>query len=385
MKKKLAVAVMASLLLFQVGCFDNVELENRGFVVSIGVDKHTEESKALGIEGGKEENKFLVSVALPNMAAFSGRGGDETKKTVKQAAGKTLAQAMYFTDSFSGKKLYFGHTRLVVLGEEILKDEKLFREAIDALERNRQMNKNIIMLATRESADKILSAEVEPMVGIYVSDFYQGSHDTAAVTFEQNLDQIIRSLRSESKGTATIPLASLEKDGKELKLGGAVVMKDFKLVGYLNDLETRGYLLAFGNGEGARLNVNYDEKDVPVFVSSNKRKLYLDYSGGRLKCSVDVSAKGSVEEFYFEGQRLDENVLAHIKKSVEDEITKEVKNSFDIMQKKLKTDGFLLKDEFRKKYYNVYNEIKENWDEVYEQMEVEVKTEFEIIGTGGIG
>ncbi len=437
---KIIIAVLGLFML--TGCWDRVELEDRGFVISIGIDtfeKTTEKeketnqteaqkTKAMQPMAGKNENnqenekekkdekekktenktdenkeskdkkekkekpatigeeskqRYLLTMVMPNMTALAEKGGGDAKsRFVKKAGSETVSGAMHTTDTFSSKKLYFGQSKLVVLGKEIIDDEKLFREAVDALERNRQISRKVIVLATKDKASKIVEAQTnaEPMVGMFVSNFYKNNHSTVAVSFKQDLESLIRSLRSTK--TSIIPEILLE--GEELILKGAAVIKDYKLTGWLTDIETRGYLWAKNLGEGAEISVNYKGDYIPLKVEKLSGGICFEKKPEGITCKVEVKATGVIEEFKMSNQSLqNEDRLKDLQNLYKDLIKTEITNTWKLF-KNLNVDGFELKEELRKKNYSLYKEVENNWEQILENMQLETDIKVEIAGTGSI-
>ena len=160
------------------GCFDKVELEERALVLAIGIDKYTDGNDT-NTEKTGEEKRFIVSMAMPEVSEGEKTGnanpmgnGEEQNsinEAIKVAEGSSIASTIELIDTYMSKNLYYGHTKVVVLGKEILQDEILLREVIDSLERNNEISRKIIVLGTMGTAKEILQTipKDEKMLGIY--------------------------------------------------------------------------------------------------------------------------------------------------------------------------------------------------------------------------
>ncbi len=385
MLKKISAFLIISLMLS--GCYDKVEIENRGFVISMGIDKFSEsenkkeQSKTPSFEGDSYKDRFLVSMALPNVAALIGKAAGEQKvKTVKTASNETISAAMHTIDSYSSEKIYYGHTKVVILGAKLLEDEALFRETIDALERNREISRKGVVLAS-DDVIGTLEAEVsgEPMVGIYVSKFYKNNANLSAVAFKKDLETIIRELRSSN--STIIP--KITSSGKDIKIGSAAVIKDFKLTGWLNDSETRGYLWLKGTAKGAQLVTEYEGNHIPLSIYKTKSKLKFSEQDNEIICQVDVAAKGTIQEFIFSDETLfDETKMQQLSQKYEQEISKEITKTYELFYKQHGIDGFFLAEEIRKKAYPIYQ--KHQKEDIIKKIQVVPNCHVEITSTGSI-
>lgn len=327
MKKHFIMTVFLAANLCLTGCWDKVELENRGFVVSLGIDKCEEKNEPDG------DSRYTISLALPNVEAMASPGGNEESKSVKKADHMTVAAAMGLLDSYSSEKLYYGQTRVAVLGKDVLEDDVLFREAVDALERNPEISRKLIMLGTDSAALDILEAKApgEPFMGLFVSNYYQNRSRPSA-TFRLDLEDMTEQLR---RGAGVIPKIQIENE--EIRLEGAAVMKDYKLAGWLNREQTRGYLWAKGNGVGAQLPACFEGTYLTLRVDRNKAKARFYEDGEQSLCVLTIQVEGVIDEL--SKNEKTENLHA-LRRLYEDMIQSEVLEVCRAFQNEFQVDGF---------------------------------------------
>lgn len=370
MKKLLLILTLP---IFLAGCWDKVEIEDRGFVVSLGIDKFKDDKAAM-FDDGKNNNRYTVTMSLPNVETLVGTGSKEDSESVKTSASETVSAAMRLIDSYSSEKLYFGHTKAVILGEELLKDRELLKEAVDALERNRLLSRKLVVLATTDDVKTVLEAKIpgEPLVGVFLANFYRNSESTSAMTFRQDLEGMNRHLRY--SGDVLVPQISLEDD--KLKLGGAAVINDFQLAGWLNDKQTRGYLWFTGQAKGAEVTAEYEGGHVPLHVNINKTGTYFYEDGGYVICRADIRLKGVIDEL---GHPVDTHKLGEVYERL---IAEEVEQLFTLFHDELEVDGFGLCDRLRKENYGLY--LAHGGSDAYAGMRLVANVTLEITGTGVI-
>lgn len=364
MSKKI-LPVLAILLL--TGCWDKVELENRGFVVSLGVDKN--------------ENKYAVSMAVPNVAALAEKSGSDKANSVKTADNETIAGAMSMADSASSQTMYYGQTKMTVLGKDVLTDERLFREALDAMERNREINRKMIILSTQGEAKDILEAEIpgEPMVGMYIANYYKSNANRTGITFRQDLEKILLDLRA----TDCTVIPQIEKNDDEINLSGMAVMKDFKLAGFLDEKETRGYLWLNGGCKDAMIIAPYEDGYIPLRIAQNRSKLRF-YDDEGLVCHAIVNVEGNIAEYTFTGQSFDDKTLQSLGDLFAEIIENEISATVRRMQEDFAADGYLFKEKLRKKNYPLFLQVIEDWENAYANMKIIPEAHVKITGAGAI-
>ncbi len=382
---KLILAFFSCVLL--TGCWDKVELENRGFVISLGIDKYAKD-KDVGIMSNDRSNfnRFNVSMALADMAKLGSKDAardDSKPKAVKIAGSETISSGMNLIDSYSSKKNYFGITKDVIFSADILKDEDLFREAIDAIERDTELSRKVIVLATKEKASKVLASKAtgEPLVGLFVTNFYRNNYKSLSLAFKMDLQELLQQLHM--SGTAVIPQISIESDAA--KLGGAAVVKDFKLQGFLNDIETRGYLWVKNKVLGSEVNVAYDNTFIPLNIKKNKTKVTFGEENGNLTCTIDVKAEANIDEYVFEKESLfKDNKLPEIEGLCDAEIKKEILDIANLFQQKYKADAFGFNETVKKKNYDLWQKYNDNWEQSFEKMQFNVTVNAKIKRIGVI-
>lgn len=391
MKKALSAALV---LIFLTGCWDKVEIENRGYVITIGIDKYQGETedkeKPVYYTGEDKVNlRYTVSAALPNISELAEKGsggegratdGDSSPKakSVKKAASGTVFGAMNLLDAYSSQKLYYGQTKLCVVGEALLKDPEAFAEAIDSLERNNELGKRIILLATKGEASEILNADVsgEPLVGMFVSNFYKNNKYSINGTLRRDLDMVTQQLAL--SGNTVIPEISI--DNGEIKLGGLAVIKQYELAGWLSDMETRGYLWIQKPKIGGVLTVPYENTHVPLMISGKTTKIFFREAEEALICYIDVKIDGTVEEYT--RSSLNHEASKHLERAYEDGVRNEIIKTAEIFQNRFSVDGLGFEDKLRKDNYGLYLKYKDNFENVFQEITIEPVVKVSIKNTG---
>ena len=378
--KKLLIYSIFTLIFF-TGCWDKIEIENRAFVLSLGIDKFTSGS---GIDVSSEKNivnRFAVSISMPQLLDQPDQS-DENTNRLKTSASATISSAMDFSDSISSQKLFFGHTKLAVLGEEILKNRQLFRETVDALERNPEISRKILVMSTDKSARDILGFKesIEP-VSIFISNFYKNNVDGSAVTFKQTLENLVLDLRT--AGNTIIPKVSIIEDS--LNIGGAAIIKDFEFVDWLNSEEMRGYLFVKESALNANIITRFEDTFVPLDVTKNKTKIHFveDETGENLICYIFIDVHGVVDEFTFTEESLatEKNLsdLSYLYKTI---IEREVNACLSKFSKH-DIDGLFLKEFLRKQNFSLYEKYAYR-DDFFDIFKIIPIAEVAVEGTGSV-
>ena len=285
--------------LFLGGCWDRVELENRTFVLALGVDK-VGEGLALSIAPA------VPHVPQGNMAdtdveasdeGETGEAGDPPGDT--QAAA-SFPEALHALNRHSSRDVFLGQAKTVVLGTDLLGDATAFRHVMYALDHHRDIDLRIGILATAEDVSSVLDAHPsgEAKPGYYVANYYRIVPKSGGRAFYQDFQRLTAQLRT--PGAALVPLVSPESNGG-LKIAGAAVMAQGQMVGQLDGDTLRGVLWSQGGMcRGALLS---PAGEIPLEVRKHRARLRFTENENGLRCIIDVRvcAEATLKEARREG------------------------------------------------------------------------------------
>ena len=395
MKIAKIIFMLSFFSVFLTGCFDKVELEERALVLAIGIDKYDKENDT-NTEKTGEEKRFIVSMAMSEVSEGEKEGDSEKQadsmekekkentvnEAIKKAEGSSVASTIDLIDTYMSKNLYYGHTKVVVLGKEILQDEILLKEVIDSLERNNEISRKIIVLGTEKRAEDILEIipKDEKMLGIYINDFYKTNKKNSSFTYRVDLENVIQQLLS--TGDSAIPNIQIV-DG-DIRLSGLIALKDSKYIGYLDDATTKGVLWIIDKKSLGEISIPFE--DSYVSTSIFKKKIDKDFyeKDNKIVCSFNINIEGNVSEYY-----LGKNIMIDEEKYkiIEDKVSKYVENEIESSIENIKNldvDIIGLKELIRKNKYDLYIKYNLENNNIYDYVDFQIKCKTKIKGSGSI-
>ena len=380
---------------FLTGCFDKVEIEERALVLAIGIDKYLEENDT-NTEKTGEEKRFIVSMAMPEVSEGEKSGNTEKQsdpmnkdksqnsinEAIKKAEGASVASTIDLIDTYMSKNLYYGHTKVVVLGKSILEDDILLREVIDSLERNNEISRKIIVVGTTGQAEEILQTipKDEKMLGIYINDFYKNNKKNSSFTYSLNLEDIIQQLLS--IGDTAIP--NIEIVDNDVRLTGLIALKDSKYISYLDDSITKGLLWIIDKKSLGEISIPFESGYVSTTIFKKKVEKNFYEMNNKIICDFIVNLEGNISEYI-----LGKNIMIETEKykMIEDEISNyvklEIENSIKSI-KQLNVDLIGIKELIRKNNYNLYDKYNLKTNNIYDYVDFNVSCNVKIKGSGSI-
>ncbi len=219
----------ACLLLMLGGCFDYNELNMQEIVNGVGIDA--------------AENGVRVTVVC------APTGGIDDKEGAKYTAeGGSFFEAVRELSCRADKKLYWGHTSCIIIGEEAA---QFTDEILDTVLRVQDVYLDIAPVIVRDSrAEELIETTPSGGSDVFesISDMFANEENSRRF-FAKRVWEIFR--EREADGEYILPTASVE-DEKMLLSGGAV-MKNGKIAAFLDGEQILALSLMRKKGSGGYL------------------------------------------------------------------------------------------------------------------------------------
>lgn len=362
------------------GCWDKVEIDQRGFVGTIMIDMASPEymekmdEMVEGIPGvEKQSGKMLkVTYALPDPRLLGGEGGggggDEKGFITMSSVAMSIPKTNGYVDSRLSRRLYFGHTQVVILGEELLKNPDKLKEVIDLIDRSARFNRTAKVFIIEGEASKV--SEVKPkgekLLFRYIRDIMENEVTNGRIV-EVDFNKFVSMMRN--SGNGILPRMTAEKE--EIKIAGIGLIKDFKLIGYLSEYDTLFFNSLLGKRRGGREYLNLGDIVVTFSTSNTSRVIkLLNKDIKNLEIAIKVNLEGAILNGDFENEVFDSQALSRL----ENEFNKMAEDSSKFVIKKLqkdyKTDALMIGDYLQKYHPGIWEQVKDDWDEVYPKIKI---------------
>ncbi|MCT4566191.1 MAG: Ger(x)C family spore germination protein [Maledivibacter sp.] len=383
---KLYLFIGAIPILLLSGCWDKVEIDERAFITAIGYDMYEgrDREKEEKLEKETQEQsieRYVRTVTYPNVSVIAGKGeGDPffiyTTTCVSWADGR---QQVALRDN---KNFYVYHLKTVIFSEEVAKDEKLFREMFDTFQRSVFLNRKLYFFITPDKAKDVLNTDTGKNmdVGLYIEELMDKEIKPTRMS-RSDLGTIVIDLMESNAALA--PRIIKSKDG--LKVSGAAILKDNKMIGMLGELETRDALVLKGDIKSADYTFKVDDKFIAVNQTSlkSKMKAYED-KDGKINVDFKITAEGDIIQHYFDtpNEPFDDKYINKVNKKLNELLSKELEDLFKKVQRDFEADIFKVGENLRKFEPDTWEKIKNNWEEVYPKVKVNVDYKMNIRRVG---
>jgi spore germination protein KC len=366
-------------LLLLAGCWDRRELKEIGIVAAIGIDKDP------------ETDEFLFTSQVLNPSAFKPEGGG-TEPPIKLVTtkGDTIYKAMRNTNQEFDRNSFYADNKVIIIGGQLAREGIL--PVLDGITRGRESRGYVWLCVTKDiQARDILDVKqqgIEKVQANYLESILKNQQLNFDVVSIHLNDYYKKSLKG---GTAPVigAFEMIEASGEtsqQVKLSGGAVLKEDKLVGFLNEAEARGYNWIIDDVNSGILSlpsILEEGKLVSIEIREASSKIETEIQGDKISFYINIKVSGVLVEQQGAGtlktRKEQYDFLNQLDKELEKKIEREVNNVIEKAQKDLKADIFGFGTAINKKDPKKWKELKDKWtEEQFQNVAVKVKVHADI-------
>ena len=170
---------------------------------------------------------------------------------------------------------------------------------------------------------------------------------------------------------------------KTVKTEGSAVFKDGKLVGWLDQYQTRGYLFATDKVKSTIVNIPVADGKMSIEVSNSSGKLDVEFKNGEpAKLSIQVSLEGSIGEYTGKETLDSPGDIYKLEKILSQEVKKEIVMALNKAQKDYSSDIFGFGTVVHKYHPHYWEKVMDEWNDVFSRLPAEIKVDAKIRRAG---
>ncbi|MBN8201015.1 Ger(x)C family spore germination protein [Bacillus sp. NTK034] len=390
MKLTQKVLLFILVVIFLSGCWSSKEIEELGLIIGTAIDLDNEgefEDRQRGMTNGdvfKLTNQ-LITAETANNAMNGGQSQVRAYKNITET-GDAVLPALRNMILRIDKRAFGEHAKVIVIGEELARSYNL-EQVLDFFRREQEMRPSTLIVIAKGSASKTLeSAEATVIPAIQVVEMVQGMERTTKILTPTPIAKIEGQLNS---GNSFL-LQTVATENNDRKLTGAAMIdgNTKTLRAFLNDQETEGVSWITGKGKGGLVRSYDDEAHLPIVYESlsMKSKIKPTVKGDSISFTVKIETEGRIGEHWdISGKAFDSKYMKRAEKAAEKEIERLVKNVLAKTQEEYKMDVMGFGRTLQISYPQVWNKVKNNWDETFSEIPVKFSINVSIkeMGTSG--
>ncbi|AEB76959.1 spore germination protein [Clostridium botulinum BKT015925] len=367
---------------FLTGCWDKVEIERKSFISTIAIDpgksiSKQEEFKKIRsneIFNESQYKKIDVTFGFPNISELGPTNSGTAKEQIVTTNAFSMQDAINELASKTSRTIYTGHSKLILLSSDIMQYPDIVREIFDFFERQADIDRMTLVLVVNGKAQDYVKfvPTMEKNIEAYISGLMENGNVNSTI-LPVTLNDVLISLYKD--GSVAIPSIEFDKEDKtKLNVSGLALVKNYKLQGYLTPDETSSLDILRGKIKGGKETILKDGHPIEFQIEGMKRKIgIVDASDiEKLKFKVDINLEGQLKGYYIGENMFSYGKLNDIQQDFNEVIERKCEKVARIIQEQHTMDLIGLKDYVKKFYPDVYKKVKDNWEKVYKNCNVDV-------------
>ncbi len=367
--KVIAFILIISFLL--TGCWDKIEIEDRAHISSVGIDKYKGP-----IIDEKPANPYVFTFSFPEHKK------DDAKDIVVSTVGETLYSVSRIMADRSNRQIFLGHLRTIIIGSDIAKDPKVFRQILDGIENSEFISRRVVLAITEDSAQEVINVvpAMENRLGEFISGLFRRT-DRIPRTVGSSVGDILKDLHE--NGNTIIP--KIMPGETDVKVAGAGIISDFQFKGWLGEMETAHLLVLKGQAKYlSGMSIEYRGHTIPVDLRPKKPKFTLVRDKNNIKILIEVEMEGDIKQTYFEAEEdmLNAKNVEEIENMVQRVTEERATIALNKIQKEFETDVLGIDRYLRQSHYKLWKEVEGDWRKIFPNIDIHISTDIKIRRVG---
>lgn len=381
MKTTLTLTLFSILFLLG-GCLGKEEISDLAIVTAVGIDQG-------------EDGTILLTAQVARPAEVRGDagagGGTGEPMWTARAEGKTIFEAIRNLARFSSRRVYWGHNMVIAIGESVAEDGIV--DVLDFFTRNNELRMNTWVVVTEKASELIpMKTGVEVLPGDSIDKLFRYSEIVAEAPRSNVMSLSIGYLNEELQpylATVSLSDVGISEEGQsnqeysnlpQVELTGTALFRGDKMVGKLNARESRGFLW-FVETVGTAivpLTLPDSECEVSIELRENSFGLTPRYENGEISFVATIETVADLVELGCPTSKEHSEIFKLLEPELENYIKEDVEMMLDKLQNDYLVDSIGLSRNFRAKYPKQWREVKDNWEDIFPTIPVDVQVHAEI-------
>ncbi len=385
---RVRIALALGIALLATGCWDRIEVNDIAIVQGVALDKAGENALELTVA------IVVPSRVVPPGSAGGGSGPQHSPLTTKAATGRTVMDAITALQKKSPRRLFWAHNAILLVGEELARENVV--PAIEFFTRQREPRLRTVVGVVPGKASEVM-ATVSPIelntptalreTALFRAGVYVEMRDFVGMLTSETEEAVASRIETVTSG-ATEPggdgLPPAQENPPQAAITGTALFQGARLVGFLDERETRGLLWLRDELQTATVTAALGEpgKWVSFELLRAKTELKPHLRGGRIVMEVKIRTEDDLNENAAGVDTSDPKVIELLERELAATVAERVLQIAEKVQKEFRSDVFGFGEAVRRTNPRMWESIKDDWDNIFPEVEIEVNVEAFIRRTG---
>ncbi|MBI6872564.1 Ger(x)C family spore germination protein [Clostridium aciditolerans] len=356
------------------GCWNYREVEQLGLAAGVSIDKDD------------DNNNYIVTAELINTEPS--RGSTKVSSQLFSARGKTIFDAVRNLILITGKKIYWGHTKVIIINENIASNGIV--PVIDWVNRDSEPRQDTwILISHGITARDVLKQKIPltDVTSLHLNEIIRSQNPVYKFP-QMDIWRFRRDISSNTT-SAIAPVVKIEKINEFTfpEIYGTAVFKQDKLVGYLDGEETMDLLFIKNKiHEGSLILKQADNTstDISLEIFKSKTKINSIYQNENFTLDINIDTVVAIDEVAGTKNFIDEPGRIKLEKDAEQLLKTRIEILLKKVQTNYKSDIFGFGDIIKRQHSDIWKSIPYTDEKVFSKMQFNVNVDLTIKGSGKI-
>lgn len=349
--------------LFLTACWNYRDVDQLTIALGVAIDK-------------TGEGKYLITVEAADMHEAGQEG--KVKSALIESEGETVFDAARNAINKNSPKIYWGHATTVIISQKIAREG--VADVIDFFYRDAEPRLSMELFVSEcETAKEIFDAKSigTEIRSTEISDILKDQRNLSKAVPVQ-IHRFISAMKGEGKSPVMPSVCLEEREGEKiLKLCGTAVFKNDRLLGFLNEDETKSLNFVLDNVNGgilvARTGSGADEGRIAMEMLQCDTKIKPVCSDDKISMEVGIRLKVAIDDYNTEDNFTGTKGRTVLTKLAEEQLKQEIESVVRKVQKTFNSDIFCFGNCIYRNDPELWKKYGKDWDVLFRDLEVSVK------------
>jgi spore germination protein KC len=367
------------------GCWSRKEINRLSIIMAAAIDPATKPDQIV----------YTIQIVNPAAGEKNAANTGQTGQTFYTAAssGFTLADAERHLYKQVPRPLFWQHKRALIINQKLARTK--MTAIVDYFGRIAAFRHNMLLLITPGPAREALVTQspAEKFSGQAIYDLVKESVKHSESYYPSDIKDFLFAASTPGiepvLARLSIPTAGNDHSrSTTMELSGSAVFKGLKMVGWLDNTETRGLMWVQGKAQNLMLVIQYPgsvnlEQLLTIYNQKNTCAIRPKIAAGQLQVTLDITAKGRTSGASFvERDFTTPLIIKALNRQYALAIKREIRRALAKAQAGYNSDIFGFGLAISRKYPKLWKKLEPNWDFEFRRLKVKLKVTAHIRRTG---
>ncbi|CAI6047760.1 Ger(x)C family spore germination protein [Cohnella sp. JJ-181] len=362
----LALVGAMAMACVMTGCWDRVEINNRGFVTGISIDAPTgsgegEAASVSGLTASFYRICYQIVVPGGQSGGSEGSAGGTSFSNLCGEAVSLAAFHQFATDKLS-RSPFYDHLKVILISHRVAREGDGLADALDFFLRGSGIRRSIKILIAKGNAAEALNAE-SPNERLPTSDIESiaSNRNSLEKPPASRIGYIHERLMNETSYVVQV----LETAHKSVQVSGSAVIdgKTNREAGTLDERQTAGRNFLYGSKMRGSITFKCQGERVSLSVYETKSSMRADVRDpAHIVFGVNVRSVVTVREITGSLDLSKPAVIKKIQACAESEIESTIEDAVSVVQRDIRKDALGLDEYLQQRHYRTWKKIANDWD-----------------------